>query len=56
MRSQMPDGTAWALEDAPELWKQFNVFYGTVWTDGVLDQPTKEVGSLRNARINDCGV
>ena len=56
MRNAMPDGTNWAMDDTPGLWQQFNVFYGTLWTDGVLDQATKEVGRLRNARVNDCGL
>ena len=52
----MPDGTDWTLTDVPELWQRFNVFYGTLWTEGSLDQATKEVGRLRNARVNDCGI
>jgi hypothetical protein len=56
VRNAMPDGTNWAMDDTPGLWQQFNVFYGTLWTDGVLDQATKEVGRLRNARVNDCGL
>jgi hypothetical protein len=43
-----------SLEDQPEMWVAFNRFYGTLWSHGVLDQPTKEVGRLRSARINDC--
>ena len=56
MRTTMPDETTWSIGDAGELWQRFNVFYGTLWSEGVLDQATKEVGRLRNARLNDCGL
>lgn len=44
------------FDHAPELFAAFNRFYGTLWSEGVVDQPTKEVGRLRNARITDCGI
>ena len=44
------------FDHAPELFATFNRFYGTLWTQGELDQATKEVGRLRSARINDCGI
>ena len=34
----------------------FNRYYGTLWTNGVVDEAAKEVGRLRNARIVDCGI
>ena len=33
----------------------FGQLYGTFWSHGIVDQPTKEVARLRNARITDCG-
>lgn len=33
----------------------FPRLYGQFWSHGVVDQPTKEVTRLRNARITDCG-
>ena len=39
----------------PELLADFGVLYGTLWSEGVVDHPTKEVARLRNARITDCG-
>ena len=39
----------------PDLQRDFSVLYGTFWSHGVLDHPTKEVARLRNARITDCG-
>jgi hypothetical protein len=39
----------------PVLQRDFSVLYGTFWSHGVLDHPTKEVARLRNARITDCG-
>ncbi len=44
------------FDHVPELFAAFNRFYGTLWSEGVVDQPTKEVGRLRNARITDCGI
>jgi AhpD family alkylhydroperoxidase len=29
--------------------------YGTLWRDGIVDHPTKEVVRLRNARLTGCG-
>jgi len=39
----------------PELAGAFQLAYGTFWSHGVLDQATKEVARMRNARITDCG-
>ena len=44
------------FDHAPELFASFNRFYGTLWTNGVLDQATKEVGRLRNARVTGCAI
>jgi len=40
----------------PEIWAAFNRYYGTLWSEGVVDQATKEVGRLRNARVTGCGI
>jgi hypothetical protein len=37
----------------PRPWEAFNAYYGTLWSDGVVDDPTKEVGRLRNARVDE---
>jgi hypothetical protein len=56
MRITVPPGGTSFFDHQPELFAAFNRFYGTVWTEGVLDQATKEVGRLRNARRVDCGI
>lgn len=56
MRISVPDGGLSFLDHQPELFAKFNRFYGTLWTEGVLDQPTKEVGRLRNARVTGCNI
>jgi len=38
----------------PELLRAFVRVYGTLWSHGVVDQATKEVARLRNARTTDC--
>jgi hypothetical protein len=43
------------LAHAPEVLHAFLGLYGRLWRDGVVDQATKEVVRLRNARITDCG-
>ncbi|HEY0302518.1 MAG TPA: carboxymuconolactone decarboxylase family protein [Rhizomicrobium sp.] len=43
------------LNHQPELWAAFMRLYGTLWSRGVLDHPTKEVARLRNARVTGCG-
>lgn len=55
-RISPPPGKATFLDHRPELFAAFNRFYGTLWTHGVLDQPTKEVARLRNARVTGCGI
>jgi AhpD family alkylhydroperoxidase len=43
------------LAHAPGVLRAFADLYGRLWRDGIVDQPTKEVVRLRNARITDCG-
>jgi AhpD family alkylhydroperoxidase len=43
------------LGHQPALWAAFTRLYGTLWSRGVLDHPTKEVARLRNARLTGCG-
>ena len=47
--------SASVLAHQPELLAAFQRLYGTLWSHGVLDQPTKEVARLRNARVTGCG-
>jgi hypothetical protein len=56
MRLRPPPGGATFLDHRAELFAAFNRFYGVLWTHGTLDQPTKEVGRIRNARVTDCGI
>jgi hypothetical protein len=56
MAKASPKRASWAFEDSPDLYGLFNAYYGELWTYGVLDQATKEVGRLRSARINDCAI
>jgi alkylhydroperoxidase family enzyme len=56
MRIAPPEGGASFLDHQPELFGLFNRYYGTLWSDGVLDEPTKEVGRLRNARVTGCNI
>ena len=56
MRISVPDGGLSFFDHRPELFAAFNRYYGTLWSDGVLDEATKEVGRLRNARIAGCNI
>ncbi len=38
----------------PALLKAFGELYATLWQRGVLDEPTREVVRLRNARVTSC--
>lgn len=51
-----PPGGLIPFDHQPELWAAFNRYYGTLWSEGVVDHPTKEVGRLRNARVTGCGI
>jgi AhpD family alkylhydroperoxidase len=46
--------SASVLAHQPDLLRAFLRFYGTLWSHGVVDHPTKEVLRLRNARVTDC--
>ena len=48
--------TASALGHQPETLQAFLRLYGTLWSHGVVDQPTKEMARIRNARIVDCVI
>jgi alkylhydroperoxidase family enzyme len=56
MRLPPPDGGLTFFDHQPELFAAFNRLYGTLWSLGVVDQPTKEVGRLRNARVTGCNI
>jgi AhpD family alkylhydroperoxidase len=43
------------LAHAPEIVHAFATLYGRVWRDGLVDEATKEVARLRNARLTGCG-
>jgi len=51
-----PPGGTTPFDHCPAAWAAFNRFYGTLWSAGRVDQPTKEVARLRNARRTGCGV
>jgi len=55
-RVRPPAAGGMAFDHQPAIWDAFNRYYGTLWSEGVVDQPTKEVGRLRNARITGCGI
>jgi alkylhydroperoxidase family enzyme len=55
-RVRAPEGGLTPFDHQPRLWQAFNAYYGTLWSDGVVDAPTKEVGRLRNARVTGCGI
>ena len=54
-RLRGPDGQPTASLGAALAKTSFGTLYGTFWSHGIVDQPTKEVVRLRNARITDCG-
>jgi alkylhydroperoxidase family enzyme len=56
-RSTSPDpvqSSPLALQ--PELLEKFLRLYGVLWSRGVVDQPTKEVARIRNARRVGCPI
>jgi len=55
-RVRSPKGGLTPFDHQPRLWAAFNAFYGTLWSQGIVDDPTKEVGRLRNARVTGCGI
>jgi AhpD family alkylhydroperoxidase len=55
-RLDPPPGGLTPFDHLPEVWAAFNRYYGTLWSDGVVDEATKEVGRLRNARVTGCGI
>lgn len=54
MRMNPPEGGSTMFEFDPELNAVFLRFYGTFWSQGVLDQATKEVERMRSARAVGC--
>ena len=54
MKIRRPEGGTSFLDHQPTMYAAFNKLYGTLWSEGELDQPTKEVGRIRNARLVDC--
>ena len=43
-----------ALAHCPQLALAFHRLYGTLWSEGIVDQSVKETARMRNARITDC--
>jgi hypothetical protein len=56
LRIHPPAGGASFFDHQPELYAAFNRLYASLWSQGCVDQPTKEVARLRNARLVDCGL
>jgi alkylhydroperoxidase family enzyme len=56
VRVRSPQGGLTPFDHRSELWAAFNAFYGTLWSEGIVDDATKEVGRLRNARVTGCGI
>jgi alkylhydroperoxidase family enzyme len=56
VRLPPPEGGLTFFDHQPELFAAFNRLYGTLWSLGAVDQPTKEVGRLRNARVTGCNI
>ena len=44
------------LAHQPESLRAFLKLYGTLWSHGELDQATKEVARIRNARVVGCPI
>jgi hypothetical protein len=36
-----PPGGATVFDHCPDVWAAFQRYYGTLWSAGVVDQPTK---------------
>jgi AhpD family alkylhydroperoxidase len=56
VRFPPPPGGATPFDHRPDAWAAFQRYYGTLWSRGTIDQATKEVGRLRNARVTGCGI
>ena len=56
MRIDPPAGGQSLFDHQPELFDDLQPLYGTLWTEGTVDQATKEAGRIRNARVVDCGL
>jgi hypothetical protein len=48
--------SASALGHQPAALLAFMKLYGRLWSHGILDQSTKEMARIRNARTVDCGI
>lgn len=44
------------LAHVPQMEAAFWKLYGEFWSHGVLDQRSKEVARIRNARVTNCGL
>jgi hypothetical protein len=55
-RLRGPDGKPTDSLGAALARTPFPALYAQFWSHGIVDQPTKEVTRLRNARITDCGL
>ncbi|MEM7139474.1 MAG: hypothetical protein AAF548_00475 [Actinomycetota bacterium] len=55
-RMTPPEGSMNFFEHDGDLNDRFDRFYAELWQRGGVDEATKEVGRLRNARITDCGI
>jgi alkylhydroperoxidase family enzyme len=45
-----------ALAHQPDTLRAFLRLYGTLWSHGVVDQASKELARIRNARIVNCAI
>jgi hypothetical protein len=53
----VPGGTsASRLAYVPQMEAAFWRLYGEFWSHGALDQRSKEVARIRNARVTNCGL
>ena len=48
--------SASVLGHQPDALLAFMKLYGRLWSHGILDQSTKEMARIRNARTLDCGI
>jgi alkylhydroperoxidase family enzyme len=55
-RIDIPPGGSTPFDHHPHAWAAFRRYYAALWSEGIVDQPTKEVGRLRNARVTGCGI